>query len=384
VREHCSTLSECFQGKSASDDVLKRVARSGQYLASFLKHEPQLVEEPLILQSLELFASACPTEAPFLHEHFSKVLRLCLKSLPSDPLLHLWSSSTDIQFCCYVVEIASIPIDAYFRKLSIWVENPQADVVFYRAFISILKAPTVDVVETDLLLSFAICLADPKSPVRASLAFLVLNSFTAVNAKLALCIVAAWLYHPIHRPHGAEFARQLLARAGRSELNMIATLVLEFPTLLAVLPPTTDGFASLAALTLHRVALFAPDGLTRFLELCDRTVRGLAKRDAPVAPDVRLIDGGGPELAPMFDREPSTDSLAAVVMFARTAACADCRFLPPETRRKIAAGLANPVELPVIQPEEPDVDPGAVKRLYELIEATKVPEMSKLVPSPVV
>jgi hypothetical protein len=187
----------------------------------------------------------------------------------------------------------------------------------------------------------------------------------------------------------ADFCRQLLASAPRNVLNLVATLVLEFPTLLAILPSVTEGFHSLVVMTLHRVRLFAGPQLPKFLEMCDRSVRVICENLDGIAKEILLLDAASndsvtsAELANLFDVEITADSLAAFVMFARQSSCPDGTFLPLETRRKIAAALTDAADLPICTMIPPDTDPQAMSGLAELLESNKILQMARLVPSPV-
>jgi hypothetical protein len=203
-----------------------------------------------------------------------------------------------------------------------------------------------------------------------------------------MSLAAAWLSQKVHRAYVAEFCRQLLSGASRNALNLIATLVLEFPTLLAIVPPTVDGFHGLVVMTLHRVKTFAGSQVGKFLEMCDRSVREICQKCDGVAKEVRLLDGANgasaQQLADLFDIEITPDSLTAFVMFARHSRCPDGTFLPVETRRRIIAALGEEKEMQSCEVSAPDTDPAAMTTLAELLEKNRILQMTPLVPSPVV
>jgi hypothetical protein len=389
---HCDRLSECLQlvitnGPSTSDDVLNKIATSSQYLAAILKHQPDLVHDSQIFESLSLFSSICEVELPFVYSHFSKVVKLCLKSLPPATLSSLWQGSAEIGLCVYVIQLTSISSSDFFEKLSNFVADPPPDVTFLRKFIALLKFQTVDPIETSYLLPFAAFVVDSSSLLPSGLAFLVLSSIPAINTKPAIAITSAWLTQTVRSPGPAQYCRNLLSLAPTNALNLIATLCLEFPAVLAVLPASAAGFSNLALITLHRVKTFAPEFCSDFLGLCDSNVRQLAKTS--VSNELLILDATtGPadqsEVARAFGTDMTLDSLAAALMFGRHSTSPNGGFISQEIRAKLSQAFKDPpptrhqTDVPAF-----NLDVQKMTLLSDLIESNRVMAIHAHVQNPI-
>lgn len=181
-----------------------------------------------------------------------------------------------------------------------------------------------------------------------------------------------------------------MAKAPENMLNLLATLVLEWPVVLAILPETVAGFTNLVRMTVHRVKTFTPDDLPRFLELCGRSVRDLVRANSLLSREFQLFDagftGGVPtsELTNLFGGDLSTDYLASCVIFGRFVRLNSASFLPPAVRSGIVAALRTPDDPPERPVRPHGVDLEAMFAITGLVHSHKVSEIHKHVKSPVV
>jgi hypothetical protein len=260
-----------------------------------------------------------------------------------------------------------------------------------RKFTALLKLQTADPIKTSYLLPFTAFVVDSSSLLRSGLAFLVLSNFAAINSKLAIAITSAWLVQTVRHPGPAHFCRTLLSLTSTNSVNLIATLCLEFPAVLAVLPPTAAGFSNLALITLHRIRSFAPEFLTPFLELCDQRVRQLAK--AFVSNEFAILDAASgardqAEVARAFDSGPlsglSLDYVAAAVIFARNCASPNGSFISRDVRAKLSNYFSNPPQIES-QSEIPafDLDVHKMALVSDLIESNRVMSIHAHVQNPI-
>ena len=397
ARDVCARLMESLTGmleridshRAVDDSSVAKAVEHGQFLAALLKNDPGLIDDPSMFETLELIGSINETEHPFVFEHFSKILRLCLRVLPTGAMVRLWSSSKDIRFCLHILSLHPIENHDFFNKVCYWVEHPDPSIYFFRSFVQILKTKT-EMVDADRLMPLIPHLVDCKSAVRSTMAMLVLRSFTSVNSRIAIAIAAAWITQTTHREYCASHCRMVLANAPKNVLNLLATMTLEWPVVLAIVPSTTDGFQNLAMITTHRVKTFSPALLPRFLELCDIAVRKVARMNDLISKEFQLLDAAfasdtlsNESLSSLFSSPPSPDFFSACLLFGRHTPLSALHFVPAPAKAQIVAALQSPQAPPPQPLPETDTNLDPIADVIELLNANQITRIHSYVQSPV-
>lgn len=387
AREICAKLMESLtsmlEAIEAKRDVTKinieKMIENGQFLAAILKKDPSLIDDSSLFETLELIGSINETEYPYVFEHFSKILRLCLRVLPTGSLVRLWSMSKDIRFCLHILSLHSVENHDLFNKICYWVEHPDTSIFFFRSFVQVLKTKT-ETVDADRLMPLIPHLTDPTSPLRSTLAMLVFQSFTAINSRVAIAIAAAWLTQQQHKPFCASHCRMVLSTAPPNVLNLLATLTLEWPVVLAIVPSTTNGFENLAMITTHRVKTFSPSLLPNFLELCDISVRRVARMNDSLPKPLQLLDAAfatdtlsNTSLESLFtEPTPCPDFFAASLLFGRHTSLSALTFIPPAVKSQIVAALQSPADPPPLAPPSLQTNLDAVADVAEFLHSNQI------------
>ncbi|EAY15671.1 hypothetical protein TVAG_405850 [Trichomonas vaginalis G3] len=349
IRGYISSLSELFQQlilerKNPPDDLLLNTKTKGQYLAASFKYAPELATNEQVLEILGLYAAPSIGEHSLIFPTTSKLVELCLKNLSSTTLIDMWNKTNDIGLCSFIINSTEIPPDLLFGKIISWIDEPSNDTTFYAHFVNIIKTPTACVVPNSAVLQIIPFLVDA-SPIRSSLATLVLNSFSAINKESADLITSSWLQTEHRSIHAAMNCRTILSKAPSASLNYAATLCLEFPVLFCILPPSVKGYKFLAKLTLHRVQSLYKESYRQFLEMCERSVRKISDE---VYEPLSLLDsamtGDCLDIYRLFQTDLTLDFKAATAMFARYSNWKDGKEIPIELRKEMLKVLNSPTE----------------------------------------
>lgn len=390
VHKTCTILVEIFtelisKNNGIDSEKYDRLLKATQLLAAILKKKPEYIEDADVADTISIFASTSEEEYPKLHETFTKVVSLSLKFLPTTSLEVLWVNTISIELCHAIVSIGSIDPKPFFRKLLYFVERPQNEIAWLRKFVALLKTPSVETIESDLVLQITGYITD-SCPLRSALAFMILSTFLTVNTMNATYIVSSWLITPNKTLQNAYQCRTILAKATKSCLNLVATLAFEFPIVLCILPTSVEGYNTLATLTLHRMHTFHPEKFGEFIDLCDPYVRQLNKNEVNSNPAIQLLDAAKynvtskRKMAKIFAaNEPNQDFAFSSLAFGRTTTMKNSAFLSTEQRDSIKRMLMNQSPSKERMIDEPHLNANELNICSELIEHSKIAELSKFV-----
>ena len=374
------------QDESPSEEIKK----SAMYLAAYFKHSPEKSYERDVIETLEVIAAVCPVENAPLYQTCHDALDMILTSIPTQELEDMWAITDDINLCSYIANATPIQSYLLFEKLCFFVEKPKLDPVWFRKFIEIIKARVSDEIDAQLLLPFTIYIQDG-SPLRSTLGFIVLNTFSNISPKIALAIVAAWIVNSHKTQYAANHCRLILKKAPTDTLNMIATLAFDVPIVFAILPPSIDGYQIICLVTVHRVMGFYNNQLVDFLSLCDVKARDIIhhefkkkKIEVDIPGDLQLYDEANTAfrsrnaITKMLNNEMTVSLFSAAILFARMTTHENASFLPPEISQKIYNLLRENQNTRLHSYPLLEYDKESMKTIFDLLKDWNISEVVKL------
>ena len=378
-----------------SQNLLDNIKKQGQFLAACLKRVPEASTNEKVMELLGLYSAPSKRDHPKIYPTSSSLVDLCFKNISPSFLSQMWDLTDDIGLCEMIIKNTAIESDAVFNKIFLWIQNPNSDSTFLAHFLAILGSPTESEVGEELISKIAPLLVD-SSPLRSSLASLALLSFDSISQNISYIIIASWLQCKNRRIQSAYNCRRVLELAPTNVLNYAATLCLEFPIILCILPTKAMGFQSLASITLHRIISLVPDALVPFIELCDQTVRTLLftkilkKEDIDpneihYYPPLKLYDASSdPEIriSDLFGEELTSDLIASATWFARMTIKSDIT-IDNSIKKQIFNILQSPVETNRDTPST-DIPTDRIFQTNEKIQEKNFADLRTMVESPVV
>lgn len=388
-----------LESKGESVPAKQKMTKQAQKLKDHLQSMPETAHSREVIEVLELLSSICPIEDPNTYKHCGLIIQLIFRALPNSELLEIWTITQDMNLCSHISESTTVKTYLYFEKLCAFIENPNIeDPTWFRRFVKILKCQLDGEVDYLNVLPFTLYMNDI-SPLRSTLAFLILNSFSQINARVAITIVASWIICDHKNPIIANHCRNILKKAPSNTLNMLSTLAFDLPIIFAILPPEVDGYHTVCMLTIHRLNSFTPESLSDFLCLCDIKAREIIHRETSTknnkTPTISLSDLSIPNELQLYDTsitasrsrnaisdmmkaECSINFVAAAILYARRTQQENGNFLAPQEAHKIVQALkkedynTNLTKIPCSQYFAEDV-----KKLSEMIERCEIMDILK-------
>ena len=378
-----------------SQSLLDNIKKQGQFLAACLKRVPEVSTNEKVIELLGLYAAPSKREYPKIYSTAVTVVDLCLKNLPSTYLAQIWDLTADIGLCQQILSSTTIPSDVVFSKIVSWIDSPSSDSTFYSHFLEILQTPNESEVSEEVVSKIIPFLVD-SSAIRSSLACLTLSTFESISQTAAYLVLASWLQCKNRRIQSAHNCRKILSLAPTSVLNYAATLSLEFPTILCILPKKTMGFDTLASITLHRIIALLPDALIPFIELCDQSVRTLLydktlkkeeinEQEVKIYPPLRLYDASyDPEvrITDLFNTEVNNDLIASAAWFARMTVKTSID-IDINIKKQIYSILKRPKES-LKEVENCDILVGEISETNEKLQQKNISDLRTMIESPVI
>lgn len=353
-------FAEHYESKGKSLPAIQKMTKQAQKLINHLKQMPTTAYSREVIEVLELFSSICPIEEPDIYKPCALVIQQIILTLPNPELLEIWKRTQDMNLCSHISDSpATIETCFYFEKLCTFIENPSIeDPTWFRRFVKLLKCKLDGEIDYNYVLPFTLYMSDI-SPLRSTVAFLILNTFSQLNARVAITIAASWLICDHKNPIISNNCRSILKKAPPSTLNMLATLSFDIPIIFPILPPEIEGYHTVCMITIHRLKSFMPDSLSKFLCLCDIKAREIIHRETSSknkAPSLKLPNLSIPRelqlydaantasrsraaISEMMEADESINFLASVVLFVRRCPYDDGSFLPQQTAHKITQAL---------------------------------------------
>lgn len=385
-------ISEQFgkhvESKGKSVSAIQKMTKQAQKLIKHLQSMPEAAHSRPVIETLELLSSICPIEDPDMYKPCALIIQLIFRSLPNSELHEIWTITQDMNLCCHITESTTLKAYLYIEKICTFIENPSIeDPPWFRRFVKILKCKLDGEVDYQNVLPFALYMNDI-SPLRSTLAFLVLNSFSQINSRVAITIVSSWLTCDHKNPIIANNCRNILKKAPTDTLNMLSTLSFDVPIIFTILPPEIEGYQTLCMITIHRLKSFIPDKLSEFLCLCDTKAREIIHRETStknnktpslvlpsltIPKKLQLYDTSKTAsrsrsaISEMMEDEITINYLAPVVLFARRSPYEVANFLPQQTAKNIVQALKAPYNTKLTKIPCSQYHPDDVKNLSELI-----------------
>ncbi|OHS97763.1 hypothetical protein TRFO_35935 [Tritrichomonas foetus] len=394
IQSFLNDLTVSFYKHAESDgqskEAIDEMTNKAQYISAFFKFRPETSHNPDVIETLELLAAPCPVEKPNLQKPCNDILNLIFRVLPSEELFEIWTITQDINLCCYIAEITPIKSYLLFEKLCFFIDKPSIDSIFFRRFVKLLSCRIEDDVANEYILPFTLILHD-QSPLRSTLAFMVLNTFTKLNSIVSQAIIASWICCNNRYPLLSNHCRILLKKSPKDTLNMLATLSFDLPIVFAILPPDVDGYQMLCSIVVHRIQSFMPEKLASFLCLCDTQARNIIHHEftkkkieiSGIPSDLQLFDHAftasrsRAAISRMMEGEMTVNLFAAILAFARKSPLENASFLPPETISKIVQALHEQQNTHLINIPASEYEPDAVKSISKMLDECKINEILK-------
>ncbi|KAH0787971.1 hypothetical protein GPJ56_008072 [Histomonas meleagridis] len=396
LHQLCNKLSELFQHIIENKDnpntqVLEELVKTSQVFATILRKKPELSEDEYVVEILEIYSGVYENDCPNIYKACSDVVKSCLNSLSGDKLNKMWNTSNETSLCYYISVVTAIENVPFCQKFLFWIENPQIDILWFKRFVGILKKQSVDIFETKLINEFPKYLVD-RNPLKSTLCYLFLNSFSKINSSIALSITSAWLSVEQKTQHAANHCRLILKNAPKSVINLISTLTFDFPIILPIIPPTADGFQMLSNTTVHRIKTFDAQNLPQFLELCDTKVREIVKKDhIDIPPELRIYDAAfsndlkTKEIESLFNSIDSTDFYTSALLFARYTPISNAaKHMNHEVVQSIRKMIETPPSLTAAYVPSSEIDQSLIDSIHEMIEHNQINDLLKVIPNRII
>ena len=387
-----------LQNNDSFDKASKKMAKQAQKLVQHLQHSPETAHFPDVIEILQLFAGVGPLESPAINNLCSTIIKSFFRVLPTTELSDIFNITPDISLCCYICEWTAIDSDLFFEKLCTFVENPNLeDISWFMRFVKMIKCPITENIRYQTILPFALYLTD-NSPLRSTLAFLVLNTFSKINQHVAIMIVSAWLMCENKNPIISNHCRLILQKAPLSTLNMLATLSFDLLQIFSILPSNIKGYKTATLINLHRINTFYPEKVSEFLRFCDPVARDIIHHDSSTKlsqpPNLVINETNIPKelqlydtsiissrsrnsIAKMMDTEITINFLSSALLFARTFPHENAAFVPAEINEKICQGLQAQCNTNLKKIPCSEYHAQEIKDLADLIESCNISELIK-------
>lgn len=363
-----------------SNTLKDELRKNAKLLSASFKYVPEASSDKKVIQLMETFSVFTDVDDPEVYQSSSEVVTILLRSLTSENLVHIWKSTYDIGLCCYILNHTQISIEDLFTSISYWVENPRFDERFFRCFLKILESKH-DEVEVPFIFakSFAVILFDD-SLLRSQLSAMVLASFSNIHKDVSNLIVASWILGYNRSPMLAFNCRNILERADDAQLNLYATLCLDFFDLLCILPKKVQGFRTVAILTLHRIRnLYSEDHYIQFISCCDKSVRELEDYDYSMPDFIKIFDAAENSNIDVDKithniKGVNDDIIASLIMYARKTSKSNAKGMEPTLCKSVYETLKNPHEM-LIELTDINIDIDRIVRYADLIDTKSIIEM---------